>query len=447
MDIQPTFITSKFYDGTPRVVRFISLLTALTVLISCGSEGKGNSPTDGGNSGGGVTINDYVSQSVPDTRLSKCIGQFAALRNWKFVSEVTKLECIYKSDSYQAIESLAGIDGFTALRELHVYPMDSDVSEYRSVSRLKDTTPLKTLPNLQRLTLYWQELSTLTLPDNCQLTYLDVASSGFSNASEIKRCGNLMEIDITNNEVSTFALFSEMPNLRVLIANHVEAIDISALYGLRELNILSLSNQDYAPASVNYATVLSLDIQSLESLQFLDLSGRAVAGVNHLSNIPSLTHLRLVSSNFQSREVGAVRQLKWLDMGISIGEDLEYLSTLVNLEQLFMYRHENNDARRYEYSFLATLNNLTFLDIENAPYVDLRVLGNKENLVAIDIGGASIDSFRLLADISSLKCIYLGFHPVMSESQYLADRQYLETNRPDILLSPSDRCASFRPGL
>jgi Leucine-rich repeat (LRR) protein len=157
---------------------------------------------------------------------------------------------------------------------------------------------------------------------------------------------------------------------------------IKSLIGLRKLNL-----SYYLGQAKNKIVNLS-PLQDLINLEDLDIGGNKVTDLSPLSKLKMLKHLRIGSNPVSS---------------------LEPLSPLVNLEELSFFSYYNHDtkAKVSDITPLATLANLTVLELRGNRITDIMALSKLKNLRMLRLDGNLIKDLRPLEDLLNLESLHL----------------------------------------
>ena len=126
------------------------------------------------------------------------------------------------SANNKAISSLAGIEYFAALQQLHL-----------GGNQIVDLTPISQLKNLQQLDLHWNQIVDLT---------------------PISQLKNLQQLDLSGNQIDDLTPISQLKNLQGLWLGDNQIVDLTPISQLKNLQGLDLSgNQitDLSPLVAN----------------------------------------------------------------------------------------------------------------------------------------------------------------------------------------------------
>jgi hypothetical protein len=158
-----------------------------------------------------------------------------------------------------------------------------------------------------------QPFEEITVDDLASLTVLYFAShSDIIDLSGIEKCINLVELDLSFNQISNISLLSSLTSLILLNIAGNQASDISPLSSL---------NLDYLYLDKNEIVDIS-PLSSLTNLLVLTLADNKIIDISTLSSLTSLTEL---------------------DLGGNQIKDISSLSSLSDLDWLYLDRNEISD--------------------------------------------------------------------------------------------------------
>lgn len=199
--------------------------------------------------------------------------------------------------------------------------------------RLTDLSPLRGMPNLQRLVLWGNNVTDLSpLSEIRSLRSLDVScNSDLSDLSPIAQLVGLTELNLSNNtKIKDLAPISNLTALQVLNLWRVGLKGAQPLAGLTELTFLKLGGSRIEDGSF---------LAGLTNLRTLDLYNNDLRDSSPLAGLTQLTNLDLYN-NYVS--------------------DLTPLAGLVLLERLDLERNKFTDITP-----LLALTALTHLDVSH----------------------------------------------------------------------------------
>lgn len=206
------------------------------------------------------------------------------------------------------------------------------------------------------------------LKDYPAITTLELTEQRLTDLSALARLENLVELDLTCNNISNLRPISQLTNLQSLDLSDNKVTDIASLRNLTRLTSLDLEGNCLVNLKpLQYLTnlqslVITNDSNSLADCWLSDFSP--------LSQLTHLTHLIIRDTNFTD-------------------SDIQYLASLKNLQSLELQR-----------------NNITSLE----PFVELWRQGFP--LYQIDLNGNNISSLEPLSGMSlpSQTFLKLGYN-------------------------------------
>ncbi|WP_104734460.1 T9SS type A sorting domain-containing protein [Hanstruepera ponticola] len=283
--------------------------------------------------------------------------------------------------------------------------------------------------NLQELTCWNNQLSTLNVSSLENLNYLNCANNDLTILGEDNLPNNLSVLSCSNNLLTTLEVNS-LTNLNNLSCgqNQLTDLDLGNLINITNLNcyynnltnlILPLSSEfNLLDCSVNQLT--SLDLSGLSSLEELNCSNNQL-NVLDVSALTSLLELNCYSNQLVDLNIGGLSNCTFIDCSRNQIPELD-LSNLTNLAELNV---SNNQLTTLDLESLlnlvqltcsgnqlAELNvnaliNLTYLDCNSNQFstldvnnlINLNYLNcyNNSQLTSLFIkNGSQFDSFNFL---------------------------------------------------
>ncbi len=235
--------------------------------------------------------------------------------------------------------------------------------------------------------------------------------------------------DGINGSIRTLEDLVYLPSLQSLQINGELLIeDYTPLAGLPELTSLSISGCALSDSDLTYISGLSnlnslhiadnqlttLDpLNTLENLEYLNVSGNAIASSSTLSQFPKLRYLFIAKNHLRELDgLSELPDLDVLDLSNNFISDLAPLKNLKALSELHLNGNTPKNIKK-----LAELPELGILNISDCGLASLSVVNGFKNLhtlMAYDNEIASLSTFTLkvrelhlannpLADISPLK--------------------------------------------
>lgn len=313
----------------------------------------------------------------PDDRLEKAIR--AAIGKPRGFLRIEDLRAITELDlSSYNIESLQGIQYLQNLNKLNL-----------SHNQISDLSPLANLRILEVLNIDYNQVSDLSpltnlhlLKDfsaaNNKITDASVLA-GLSHLQDVNLSGNqlgnqgiavlaeiktLKRLDISNNGISRISAFENHPELEVLIANHNQISDTSALGTIKTLRGVSLNNNQIQTLSPNFA--------NLQNLEYLDLAENQLndAGVTPIASLRNLKVLNLNQNQISNLDfLENLTQLTALGLHGNQISEITPLQYLTNLQVLYLGENQISNITP-----LAGINHLFWLDLSENQVTDIKIL-------------------------------------------------------------------------
>jgi hypothetical protein len=216
------------------------------------------------------------------------------------------------------LEKIAQLKGITVEKLRNLKELDLDHMFF-------DTSPLKQLRNLEKLTLF---------------------SGGISDFNFLKELSNLKELNFVHTNVYNPKPLKRLKNLEILDFSHSEVSDITPLkelYNLKELYLCGAAHQIgtfYLPDGTPVKKVISdiSPLQGLGNLRKLSLRSTGVSNIVPLKRLTNLIELDLGNTPISDiSSLNALKSLKELDLGGTNVSDISPLRELQNLEMLFLW--------------------------------------------------------------------------------------------------------------
>lgn len=147
--------------------------------------------------------------NLEDANLQQCVLDLAQQKSWKTLADVTEIQCHSKS-----IKSLTGIEQFTQLQRLSIYNNELQAAKVSGLSQLR------------HLNLAKNKLTQVAFSDLPALEELYVFGNKLP-ALELQKLPKLSLIKINDNQLKQFT-YSELPELEkiYMFNNQVEHLDI-----------------------------------------------------------------------------------------------------------------------------------------------------------------------------------------------------------------------------
>ena len=170
-------------------------------------------------------------------------------------------------------------------------------------------------------------------------------------------------------------------------------------------------------------------LNSLKSLEKLDLSNNNIKEINNLDNLKSLKVLDL--SHNKIKEIKNLENLKKLEnLNLFFNEisDIQGLEQLIHLKRLFLCKNRITENKN-----LNTLNKLEILNLNHNKISEIKGLDNLRNLKKMNLGFNSITEIKNLENLNELEELYLTYN-LISEINGLENQRklyllYLDSNK------------------
>jgi Leucine-rich repeat (LRR) protein len=328
--------------------------------------------------------------------------------------KATGLEAIARLPSHATapIEQLAGL-GWT------VTPQPDKLQFSVSGPSLPDMAVSSNLFNkLDRpFTLQLQQLNSLAglhlLSGNHQCTELSIGAGEFTDTSELRDFTNLTKLVISQTPLNGKGVLDASPlgklvNLRSLVLNSSRVRDatfVSSLTNLETLNLGQTLVTDISALS-GHSKLISFDVrgtrvtdlrplkQSL-ALRDLEIGGAQMPSLTNLAHLDGLKQIRVIEQD---------------------GVDLSAISSLINLESIFLWGPPRVDA-----NVLRPLKALKELQISGFGFqqaatmvINAQAIAELKNLRTLTLGSLRLDTFDFLGELPSLTALSLNELPLNS---------------------------------
>lgn len=267
-----------------------------------------------------------------------------------------------------------------------------------------------------------------------QLKYLNLAGNRLVKieSDSFLHCANLIEIDLSNNAISSFGGADVFPlenrvEILNLSSNNISKLAANSFQPLRNLKLLLLSNNKIQKMSslvlktrtiVNQIDFSFNQIQRIDfevNVDQLNLSHNRItaAGVikKMFNNLVNLTHLNVSSNQITSLPPNSfqnAQKLRHLDLSNNLIREIsiQAFANLVNLEHLNLAR---NRLTKIETGTFSALRHLKTLDISNnaLKMINVNILPlqpNRMELLCIDPNLVELTGFYSVIEIVDVGC-------------------------------------------
>lgn len=215
----------------------------------------------------------------------------------------------------------------------------------------------------------------------------------------------ILNVNSPKNQIKDFQFAKEMKSLKNLWMKYGNAVSLSGLEGLTEINTLvveeykisditaladlsKLSRLDLENNSISDITTLS----GLSNLRYLFLSNNSISDISPLANIIYMDTLYLENNNIS--DITPLSNMNRLSMLYLNGNNVSDITPLAKLSGLIYLRLNENDI-----SDISPLSNLVELDELNLSYNNISDISSLSNLTKLD--GLNLSSNNI-SDISAL---------------------------------------------
>ena len=302
---------------------------------------------------------------------------------------------------------------FTNLRHLNL------TKHLAAQKRVRDASPLVQLKSLETLILngndyihdlnFLKDLTKLRTLDikfiflqdstflNCLIELEHLTISGWENPDNnphpLANCKKLKSLTVTN--VNDPAFYIGLPELETLVITN-SGIDLNVLNLQPKLQHLTIA-QD------GFDNILPLgSLKHLKSLKLVQMYGPI--DISPLSSLKDLTELDLNIIPISCEPLTHLTQLQNLTLNRGIRqENLNYVFQLSNLKKLTLYSN-NSDL---DLSFLGSLRNLEYLDIDAPRGSNLTALSNLSCLKSLKIESLKLVDCSPLSKLTQLKELHI----------------------------------------
>ncbi len=334
----------------------------------------------------------------------------------------------------EGIQSLAGLEHFTALQELSllsnriadVKPLAHLANLERLIlasNRIADVNPLASLNNLNELHLGYNQIRDVSpLANLTNLERLNLDQNRIADVNPLASLNNLNELHLGYNQIRDVSPLANLTNLERLNLRHNQIADVNPLANLTNLKELGLDHNQIADVS---------PLANLNNLKQLFLRGNQFAEVKSLANLNDLKALDLQSNQIADvNPLASLTYLHWLHLRYNQIRDVSPLANLTNLKGLELDHNQIADV-----SPLANLTNLKWLHLDHNQIADVSPLANLTYLQRLDLQSNQIADVNPLANLAYLHWLDLNQNLIIDVNPLVAnpglgkgDVVYLEGN-------------------
>ncbi|WP_099225112.1 LapB repeat-containing protein [Listeria costaricensis] len=277
----------------------------------------------------------------------------------------------------------------TNLGELDYLPMLQTLN--LKGNSLTDISTISDLPSLTYVEASNNKIKTIgSLDELVSLKELHLDYNSLSSISVIHDLPSLIVLSATNNTISKMGTFNNMPKLEEVYLNQNSLSNISVVHDLPKLKIFKADSN-------RLSTFGTLD--NLPELITLSLNNNSLTSIEEIGDLPKLHDLYLSTNAIKN--LGQMDHLPALEIlylnnnSINSSNDQNGLSALSDLTTLKTLDIHSNSSIK-DVSGLATLTNLTYLDMDHTGIKSIDSLATLPNMQTLDI------SYNTIKDISAL---------------------------------------------
>ena len=196
-----------------------------------------------------------------------------------------------------------------------------------SGNNLSDISVLGNLKNLENITAINNKIENIDVLSNLDMKYICLDGNNISNINVVSNWTNLVDMSFANNIIENVPDFSKLVNLETVNLSNNKIKSIENISG--NMEELSIDN--------NELTSLS-GVQNLSKLKILSVSNNQINSLSELESLEELENLNINKN--QIRDVSGLvncPKLKYLYMDNNYIANFENLSNLSSLEKYSAY--------------------------------------------------------------------------------------------------------------
>ena len=196
-----------------------------------------------------------------------------------------------------------------------------------SGNNLSDISVLGNLKNLKNITAINNKIENIDVLSNLDMKYICLDGNNISNINVVSNWTNLVDMSFANNIIENVPDFSKLVNLETVNLSNDKIKSIENISG--NMEELSIDN--------NELTSLS-GVQNLSKLKILSVSNNQINSLSELESLEELENLNINKN--QIRDVSGLvncPKLKYLYMDNNYIANFENLSNLSSLEKYSAY--------------------------------------------------------------------------------------------------------------
>lgn len=253
-----------------------------------------------------------------------------------------------------------------------------------SYNRITDFTPITDLEKLSVLIINGDSFNDRTIP--------------LREISFIRTLKNLIEIDLSNNKITSIYPLIGLDSLERLTLNNNEIKNIKGLENKERLKYLKLGSN----IKLNVDNKILRKIKNLEELEINNLNSSAKKYFFGLKKIKSV---KLSNSNINLQSLISHRHLSRLELINCKKIDLKNIKHLKQLELLKINFMELGIT-----SFLKNLENLKTLDLEFCKIHNINAIKYLKNLENLNLNSNNIKNLKSLEGLDKLQVLKLEYN-------------------------------------
>ncbi len=204
----------------------------------------------------------------------------------------------------------------------------------------------------------------ITDDDLKKVYILEARGKGIKDLSGMEKCVNLLQLNLTKNEISDVAPLKEIKNLQSLDLSNNKIVDVTPLGNTTALQFLELSDNQITSVQ---------PLSTLAKLSALYIAGNKIADVGPLAKLERLSSLDLARNQVVDLKpltnVGSLSLLKLSGNQIA---DIEPLARPLSLRMLLLENNKLTDLAPFVAAAKADADG----DKRFAPFLRLYLTGN-----------------------------------------------------------------------
>lgn len=341
-----------------------------------------------------------------------------------------------------AIYTEKNFDIFTDLQVLIDY--DGGAVDFNSLTKLKDpyyfglnmgydTEKIPYMPNLNGLNLKGYHLKALgDLEKLTELEYFGLHGTEVFDISNIKNLPNIKGVTIYYNEnITSLEDITNIPTLKKIVVEDMDITTFNINTDLVKLESLTLEDTllrdaNFISNCVDLEELRLIDnrdlpsipnLNGLTNLEKLDIqtatNSQGYYNVDFISGLSNLKSLYIEGSIYDFNTIGTFSNLEELYIeGTTLPDNFYPLSSLENLKKLVIRGTPDSDVA--DFSFVSSLQNLTYLDLLECRYLETEAIFDLKNLENLYID-TFVGDFSGISNLKNLKYLYVPSLSIYSD--------------------------------